>query len=573
MIPAGDTPPALVARVVPDVTGLDKQFDYLVPDALRPTIAVGSRVRVPLHGRRVGGWVVSLDDSAAVAIERLVPIAAFSSVGPSAEVVELAQWAATRWGSPRVRPFLVAASPPTMVPALGASRRTVVAGASLAGSGVHCLAPLTDPLPLVIERLQCGPALVVHPSPAAARAISNRLRKAGFSVALVPDDWAQAAAGVDVVVGTRVAVWAPCAGLRTVIVLDEHDEALQEERTPTWHARDVAIRRAESEGADCLIVSPCPTASAVHWAGTRVRRPSVADATGGWPFIGVVDRTDEAPWSRSLVSSSLIAALRDHSRRVVCVLNTVGRARLLACRSCRSLQRCSRCDAAVAQGDDVRLRCARCGESRPMVCQSCGSSALANVKPGVARLREELEAAANRPVVAVTGELAGELPEADVYVGTEAVLHRVRNVDVVCFLDADAELLAPRYRAGEHFLALVVRAGRLVGSRARGGVVMVPQFSPHHPVLQALTVGDPSRLWPAELERRQLLGLPPFRALGVVEGADAAVFAGAAGLEFAATAKGAMVRADTWERLGSALASTPRPKGSRLRVEVDPPRV
>ena len=54
------TPAPLVARVVPDLTGLDKQFDYLVPAALRDRIAVGSLVRVPLHGRRIGGWVVAL---------------------------------------------------------------------------------------------------------------------------------------------------------------------------------------------------------------------------------------------------------------------------------------------------------------------------------------------------------------------------------------------------------------------------------------------------------------------------------------------------------------------------------
>jgi len=572
VIPAGATSPVLVARVVPDVTGLDKQFDYLVPEPLRARVAVGSRVRVPLHGRRVGGWVVALDDSAAVALDRLVPLAAFSSVGPPADVVDLAEWAATRWGAPRVRPFLVAGSAPTMVQALGPERRTVVPSDGR-GSGVHCLAPLTDPLPLVVERLAAGPALVVHPSPAAARALANRLRKAGFTAALMPDDWAQAAAGVDVVVGSRGAVWAPCPGMRTVVVLDEHDEALQEERTPTWHARDVAIERAARGGADCLLVSPCPTASALQWAGARMRRPSASEAAGGWPFIDVVDRTDEAPWSRSLVSSQLVAAMRDHSRRVVCVVNTVGRARLLACRSCRSLQRCTRCDAAVGQGDDGQLRCGRCGESRPAVCQSCGSSALANVKPGVSRLREELEAAANRPVVAVTGDSSDELPDADVYVGTEAVLHRVRNIDVVCFLDADGELLAPRYRAGEQFMALLVRAGRLVGSRARGGVVMVPTFAPDHPVLQAAVFGDPSRLWVDELARRDMLGLPPFRALGVLEGADAVEFAVATGLEFATTPKGAMVRADTWMQLGAALAATPRPKGSRLRVEVDPPRV
>ncbi len=499
-----------------------------------------------------------------------MPIARWSSVGPPADVVELARWAAPRWGAPRVRPFLVAASPPRMVTALPPSRRTNRHGPPVA-SGVRRTTPLTDPLPMLVEIADHGPALVVHPTPSAARAIASRLRKAGLRVALMPDDWAQAAGGADVVVGTRTAVWAPCPGVRTIVVLDEHDDALQDERTPTWHARDVAIERAERAGAACVLVSPCPTATAVQWAGTRLERPTASEVHAGWPFIEVVDRTDEEPWKRSLLTSGLIAHLRDPSRRVVCVINTKERARLLACRTCRTLQRCERCDAAVGMTDDQRLTCARCGTSRPVVCQHCGSSAMALMKPGVSRLREELEAAANRPVVAVTGE-SGEVPPSDVYVGTEAVLHRVRGIDVVAFLDIDAELLAPRYRAAEHALALLVRAARLVGSRERGGRVLVQTFVPHHVVLRSVLVGDTSRIADEELRRREMLGLPPFRALASIEGADAAEFAAATGLESAPTPKGALVRSDSWDDLGAALAETPRPKGSRLRIEVDPPR-
>ncbi len=571
-------PPAgapLVARVVPNVTGLDKQFDYLVPATLRDHVAVGSLVRVPLHGRRIGGWVVALGGPGDVPVEKLAEILKVSSAGPAAELIELGEWAATRWGASRLRPLLVAASPGTMVRSLPAMRRTPTSGEPVA-TGVRRITPLTDPLPMLAEIARCGPTIVVHPAPAAARAIASRLRKAGLSVALVPGDWAQAAAGADVVVGGRSAVWAPCPGLHSIVVLDEHDEALQEERTPTWHARDVAIERAARAGAACVLVSPIPTATAVHWTGGRVHEPSRSELVAGWPFLEIVDRTDEEPWKRSLLTSPLIAHLRVPGRRVVCVLNTTGRARLLACRACRSLQRCVHCGAAVAQRADGLLTCARCDTTRPAVCQECGSSAMALVRPGVARLREELQAAAGRPVVAVTGNDTvndtGELPEGDLFVGTEAVLHRVRGVDVVAFLDFDAELLAPRYRATEQAMALLVRAGRLVGPRRGGGRVLVQTFVPHHEVLRAAQLAGPSRLAETELARRRLLGLPPFRALAAVEGAQAEEFAAATGLEFATTAKGAMLRADSWELLGRALTHTPRPKGSRLRVAVDPPR-
>jgi primosomal protein N' (replication factor Y) len=359
--------------------------------------------------------------------------------------------------------------------------------------------------------------------------------------------------------------------MRSIVVLDEHDEALQEERTPTWHARDVAIERARRADAACVLVSPCPSVSALQWAGTSVRRPAVVDERAGWPVLEIVDRTREEPWKRSLLTSALIQHLRNPAKRIVCVHNTKGRARLLACRTCKSLQRCEKCQAAVMQDDAGMLVCRRCFTVRPVVCQNCGSGAVSLIRLGVGRLREEIEAAAGRPVGLVTGE-SESLPDCDVLVGTEAVLHRAGHADVVAFLDLDAELLAPRYRAAEQAMTLLVRAARLVGGRSGGGRLVVQTFLPRHEVLQAVLHADPSRLAKVETERRQLLGLPPFSALAAVSGAGAIDFASATGLESSADGDVVLLRADSWDRLGQALESTPRPKGSRLRIAVDPPR-
>src|SRR4029079_14008378 len=259
---------------------------------------------------------------------------------------------------------------------------------------------------------------VIHPSIDDARRLAARLRHAGWSTAVHPEQWARASAGVDVVIGGRSAVWSPCAGMRSMVVLDEHDEALQEERTPTWHARDVAIararraddardvaiERARRADAACVLVSPCPSVSALQWSGTSVRRPAVVDERAGWPVLEIVDRTREEPWKRSLLTSALIQHLRNPAKRIVCVHNTKGRARLLACRTCKSLQRCEKCQAAVMQDDAGMLVCRRCFTLRPVVCQNCGSGAVSLIRLGVGRLREEIEAAAGRPVGLVTGE-------------------------------------------------------------------------------------------------------------------------------------------------------------------------
>jgi primosomal protein N' (replication factor Y) len=581
----------MIASVLPNVSGLDKTFDYLVPDHLLVSVLVGSMVRVDLHGRRVGGWVVGLSEHGApgVSAKSLKSIAKLTGYGPSAELIDLAEWASVRWAARRLRPFLVSASPHRAVTTRAQpSRSTVAAGpmspatTSLlgAGGGVLRLPPRADLMPALLSAVSFasarrGSALVVVPSHAQMSLLAIRLRRAGVSVAVVPEQWASASAGVDVVLGTRSASWAPCDLLAVGMVLDEHDESLQEERTPTWHARDVMVERCRRVGAPCVLVSPIPTLGAVvDYAGDcGVVHPSATRERAGWPTVTVVDRTSEDPWKKSLMTSVLIERLRNPELRVVCVSNITGRARVLACRNCRALIRCERCDAAVGLADDARLACRRCGADRPPVCQVCGRSAFANLRPGVTRLREELEGAANRPVALVTASTAVDdatFAMARVHVGTEAVLHRVHEADVVAFMEFDSEMLAPRFRAAEEALALIVRAGRIASE------VIIQTFTPEHEVIRAARRGDPTIVTDAERARRRLLSLPPFAALARVSGDGSDEFATAlqlAGLDVGRGERDHLVRGTDWMSLGTTLNSTDRPPGSRIRIEVDPPRV
>lgn len=570
-----------VARVVPDVLGIDKRFDYAVPTELGDHVAVGDLVRVDLHGRRIAAWIVELDP-VDVHADGLKPLAKWSSRGPDAELVDLAEWAAVRWAGRR-RNFLAAASPPRNVERVPATRRTGVvveprSPASRAileqGGGVLRLPPTSDPMPAVLSAAAIGPTLVVVPGVDEAVLLAARLRRSGLTVALAPADWASAAGGVDVVVGSRLAAWMPCPGLAAAVVLDEHDEALQDEGSPTWHARDVVVERCRRLGVPVLLVSPCPTLTALEWG--QLTRPPHDRERRGWPIVDVVDRSDEEPWKRSLVTSELIVHLRDHDRTVVCISNTTGRARLLACRQCREITRCERCDAAVVQTDDGTLECLRCGTARPPVCLACGASRFANLRPGVTRLREELEAAANRPVVAVTGQGPDQPGPAGVYVGTEAALHRIDRADTVAFLDFDREVLAPRYRAAEQAMALLVRAARLVGPRDRGGRVLVQTFLPHHDVVRAAQLADPGRVVPGERERRRMLGLPPYGAYAEISGPGSDGYVASLVPSGSVSVVGGderyVARADDWMELGRVLAAGERPSGSRLRIAVDPPR-
>lgn len=559
--------PERVVRVVPDVAGIDsKRFDYLAPAGT----PIGSLVRVTLHGRRVGAWVVDVDVEPPAGVA-LRPVNKVSSLGPPREVIDVAEWASWRWAG-RLSTLLRTASPPKNVTGLPLpGRRAPMHGPGRLTPGVVRTPPAHDGFEHVMAAAALGDALVLCPSVERASMAAMRLKRAGAPVALVPREWAKAAAGGSVVVGARAAAWAPAPFLAAVVVLDAHDEVYQEERTPTWNAWQVAAERARRAGVPCTLVTPCPTLEQLAWG--PLTAPSRADERAGWPVLEVVDRRKEDPRS-GLFSERLVALVRS-GRRVVCILNRKGRAKLLACAACGEVARCERCQASVESVESDRLHCRRCGLDRPVVCQNCGAQRLKLLRLGVARVREELEALAGTPVAEVTAD-TDEVPDARVLVGTEALLHRLGEVDSVAFLDFDQELLAPRYRAAEQALSLLARAGRLVGGRheAGGNRVLVQTRAPQHEVLQAAVFGDPARLAAVEQGRRQALGMPPFGALALVSGEPAAEFVAAVeGVDKLGPDEGRwLLRAPDHTALCNALAAAPRP-GGRLRVEVDPLRV
>jgi len=164
-----------------------------------------------------------------------------------------------------------------------------------------------------------------------------------------------------------------------------------------------------------------------------------------------------------------------------------------------------------------------------------------------------------------------------VLVGTEAVLHRVDQLDVVIFADFDQELVAPRYRAAEQALGLIVRAGRLVGGRRdHSGMVVVQSRQPGHPVLRAAISADIASWSEGEVARRQVLGYPPFKSIAEVSGPASETFIERFGQPLGVDIQGPVdgvyrLRAADAATLADALAAVDRPKG-RLRIAVDPVR-
>jgi primosomal protein N' (replication factor Y) len=611
-----------VCRVAVDVLAVERLFDYTVPEALEGLVGVGTIVRVNLSGRRVRAWVVEDDVVSEAPPEKLRPLLAAISAGPPPEIISLTAWAAHRFAGPRL-PLLRAASPAAIVqptaapvtasssPSAGGSDTELAADAASRPVAVIRWPPAADNRELIAGLLAPDGSTVVVVPEGRLGALAAQLRSSGATVVpwLVegrPRDraraWDRARHGGCVVLGGRSAVLAPVPDLAAIVIVDDGSEALKEERSPTWHARDLAAERVRRRSARLTVVSPVPPLEAPG----PLLLPSRTAERAGWPITEVIDRGREAP-GLGLFSARVVAAMRGAAgrsggaeppqARAICVLNRKGRARLLACAACGELVRCERCEAAVAEADVGAdgvslLACARCGATRPRVCARCDSTKLKVLRSGVSRVREDLAALLPGVGVAMVDAATEELPKEPVLIGTEAVLHRVDphpagSTSVVAFLDFDAELLAPRFRAGEQALWLLVRAARLVGPRAAGGRVLVQTRLPRHEVIEAAVRADPGLLADAERPRRQLLELPPYAALARLTGDPPALAAaaevlrsatariGVSGAVGGGSADAVLVRAPSPDVLADGLAAAfavGRPLG-RLRAEVDPLRV
>ena len=609
------TLPTRTVRVRTEVAALDKTFDYVVPSHWVDDVRVGTRVRVPLHGRSVRGWIVEADAATPEGID-VLPLKSWLGWGPPPDVIELAEWASWRWAGPASF-FLHTASPSVVVRTLppappmageavtgspGDARGSEWAGGlAQPGTTVVRLPPATDLLDLVLSVVgdpgvlaRQGSVVVLVPSTGWAERLMARLQRRGCPAT---NAWQQARAGWPVVVGSRAGAWAPVPRLAAAVVLDAHDASYREETAPTYSAVDLLLERARRQDAPCILASPVPPVALAALDGVRTVAAPAPRERAGWSTLERVDRRGADPrtgmFSEEFVRLARIVladpAAMGASGPLVCVYNRTGGARLLACRHCGELARCTRCGAAASRPrDEEVLRCPRCGETRPVVCAACGRLRMKTLRAGVGRLREELEALLGVAVGEVAGPRGGRaepaLPSTPVLMGTEAVLHRVRHAAAVAFLDIDLHLLAPRLSATEDTLALLVRAARLVGPRgtAASARVQVQTRVPDHPVLMAVSKGEPETVLADEVAIRRSSALPPFAALALVSGSLAPAYADALALEAGATLTADpvsvsplgegrfLVRAAAHAPLCDLLARVPRPPGRGLRIEVDP---
>ena len=401
-------------------------------------------------------------------------------------------------------------------------------------------------------------AILLIPEIALATQIVDRLTRRFERVAVLhsqlprrarQDSLSAIAAGeVDVVIGTRTAVFAPCPRLGLIVVDEEQETSFKNLAAPFYHARDVAIRRGQSRGIPVVLGSATPALetwyNAQHREHYQLLRLSERVPGAQLPVARAVPSAGRADLPDSPVLSG---ALRDElsttleaGQQAILLHNRRGYAVRLRCEACGLFASCERCGGhLVFHQPGPELRCHRCGWRREPITHCLDSTCngpMRRVGQAIQRLEEELRNAfpAAR-LLRLDGDTMRrreqyrsalarfEAGEADILVGTQMVAKgldfpRVRLVGVV---SADAMLSMPDFRAEERTFQLIVQTVGRAGRREGTAVALVQTASVPAPVIRWAVDLQFEAFAEKELAVRQRFFYPPFARLVRLVCADA----------------------------------------------------
>jgi len=354
------------------------------------------------------------------------------------------------------------------------------------------------------------------------------------------DQWHRIRRGeIDVVVGTRSAVFAPLPDIGLVIVDEEHDASYKQEESPRYHGRDVAVVRARMAGA--LVVLGSATPSMESFANARSGRytlVSLARRVLDRPLadVHVVDMREQYAMEGPdvVLSAPLREALaRRIARREqsIVLLNRRGYATVILCRQCGDTLDCPNCSVSLTVHKSAgRAQCHYCNHSMalPRVCVKCAAPYLELLGFGTERIEQEIRTLlpdarvgrVDRDTVRRRGAITALLSrfaagDLDVLVGTQMIAkgHDFPRVTLVGVINADVGLGVADFRAAERTFQLLTQVAGRAGRGDLSGEAIVQTLHPSHYSIRHACRQDYVAFYEDELRFRQAMRYPPAVAL------------------------------------------------------------
>jgi primosomal protein N' (replication factor Y) len=358
--------------------------------------------------------------------------------------------------------------------------------------------------------------------------------------------WAAAAAGEpDLVLGTRLAVFAPMPRLGLVVVDEEHDASFKQQDGVRYQGRDVAIWRARQRGVPIVLGTATPSLETIHQTErgrySRLVLGSRALAPAGLPAVVFAPHRD--PAAIEGIGVRLRAAIAERLKKgeqSLVFINRRGYAPSLLCGSCGWQASCAHCSARLVIHRDAGLaRCHHCGhaERLPASCPECGNvdlvprgfgtqrleRALIELFPPARIVRIDRDSTQRRSAFADARDRM-DAGLVDILVGTQMLAkgHDFPRLTLVGVLGADNALYSADFRATERLAALLFQVAGRAGRAALAGEVIVQTDFPEHPLYRSLAAHNYGDFAASLLSERRAAALPPFAHLALVtaEAAD-----------------------------------------------------
>jgi len=365
----------------------------------------------------------------------------------------------------------------------------------------------------------------------------------GLSLGEQFDEWQWIMEGnCDVVIGPRSALFAPVPSLGLIIIDEEHEWTYkQEDKSPRYHARDVAIKLAQLSDAVVILGSATPDIGSFHKAqqgGYQLVELKERITPRGYsplPEVKVVDLREELKaGNTSLLSRPLLAAMKEtlaQGQQIILFLNRRGTATFVRCRNCGFVFRCPRCSIALTYHSvEKKLICHRCRYSIPVPqsCPQCSRRNLRFLGIGTQKIEEETthffpEARLlrwDRDVI--TSRYAHEEllqnfrdHKADVLIGTQMIAKGLDlpQVTLAGIINADTGLNFPDFRSSERTFQLLCQVAGRAGRGVKAGKVIIQTYSPDNYIIETAARHDYLGFYHKEIDYRRRYNYPPFSQL------------------------------------------------------------
>ena len=352
------------------------------------------------------------------------------------------------------------------------------------------------------------------------------------------DAWRRIRRGdVDLVIGTRSAIFAPLDNIGMIVIDEEHEHTYKSESDPKYHARDIASYRSGRHRALMLLASATPSLESFYKAksGTYTLVP-LRERYGGakLPKAVIVDMRQElragnlSPISQRLYS--MLTDVKENENQAILFLNRRGYSSHISCKECGEVLECPRCSVSLTYHSNMQgglLLCHLCGyrAPTPRACPSCSADALSVLGFGTQKLEAEMSKYLPDMTVmrmdadTTSGKLAYDRMlddfrkgRADILLGTQMVAkgHDFPRVTLVGVALADTSLHVSDFRAAERTFSLLTQVIGRAGRSSDEGVAVIQTFQPTNETIKLACRQDYDTFYEGEIAHRRELSYPPF---------------------------------------------------------------